>query len=107
MKERGLALALAIMTALVCGIFAYALLLMATSQARHARFYRSRSRSLAASEAGLVYAREQLLRVPTWCGDPGFLFDSDDDGVKETTVVITVTNCGAGNSHAISAQVVY
>lgn len=108
MSEQGLALGLAIMTALVFAIFAYALLMMAASQARHAKFYRTRAGARDVSEAALVFAREQLMADPNYCPTSPVNLDLNWDGIPDPPPVnIAVTNCGAGNSHLISAQVIY
>ncbi len=68
--ERGAALAMMIMMALVASISIYAILFMASSQARQAAFTASSVRARYAAEVGLVWAQQQLRADSTYCGNP-------------------------------------
>ena len=127
-REEGFALTAAMVTALLCSIAAFTVLFMAISGARRSGFFRGRTTGRYLAEAGLVIAREKLMADPNYCpggpctpGGPcigtepvdtnngagggfanGVTSDSDD-----ALVTITVTNCGAGNNHVVSATMSY
>ena len=91
-------------TALMSAIAIYTVMSLALSQARQAQFYQERLVARNASEAGIVWAQQRLWEDPTYCGapdPPAALFN------PPTTVNVSVTNCGAGNAHTISAKVTY
>ena len=69
-RERGAALAITIMIALIMSISIYAILVMASSQARQAAFNLSSIRARYAAEVGLVWAQQQLRANSNYCGDP-------------------------------------
>jgi hypothetical protein len=69
-RERGAALAITIMIAVIMSISIYAILVMASSQARQAAFNQSSIRARYAAEVGLVWAQQRLRADSTYCGDP-------------------------------------
>ena len=98
-RERGIVLAVAILTAITCSIAAYLVLFLAISQARQARFYHQRVRARYATEAAIVWAQQRLRADPAYCNTaipPLF------EGYQ---VTVTVTNCGAGLTHQIQARI--
>lgn len=98
--ERGvIALSMAIIVALIGAIASYALLTIAISNARQARFYRTRLPARYAAEAAIVWAQQQLSVSPGFCGGT--------HTVGGVPVSVTVTNCVAGNPHTLSAKVTY
>ena len=108
-SERGGLFGFALILALIASIAAYAALFTATAGGRYGKALKDRPRARYAAEAGIVIAREQLQRVPTYCGSP-VAIDTDADGTNDTTVDITVTACGAGNEnqpHIIRGRVLY
>ncbi|MBI3083693.1 MAG: hypothetical protein HYY90_04960 [Candidatus Omnitrophica bacterium] len=91
---------MAVMIAITTAIGAYALLVASLNQARQSTGNAARMRARYAAEAGLVWAQQQLLaNESTFCGG--------NHGVGGLTVSVTVTNCGAGNTHTLSATVSY
>ena len=102
--ERGLALGIVIITAVIFAIVAYAVLEMSVNKSQLSGYEEKRVRARYAAEAGLVQAYEKLWSDPTYCGET-MNFDSDGDpATPDQQVVITVTNC-AGNEHVLSAKV--
>ena len=99
-QERGTVLAVAVLTAIVCSIAAYLVLFLAISQARHARFYHQRVRARYATEAAIVWAQQQLRANPAFC--PNLANAPVMEGYQ---VQVTVTNCGANNTHQIQARI--
>ena len=97
--ERGAVLGFAMMAAFVASIVAYLILQLATSQARHAQFYRNHASARYASEYGLVWARQQLLV------DPNFCVANQTLPLNGMTVTVNVTNCAP--PHTITSQVTY
>ena len=100
-NARGAVLGLVIITAVVAAIASLTVLQIAIHQARHAKFHHDRTRTRYAAEVGVVWAQQRLLNNPGYCGAP------DPPVIDGMTVDVTVTNCGAGNAHAINATVVY
>ena len=99
-KERGTVLAVAILTAIVCSVTAYLVLFLAISQARQARFYHQRVRARYATEAAIVWAQDQLRINPAYC--PNWANAPVMEGFQ---VQVTVTNCGANNTHQIQTRI--
>jgi len=99
LQERGNTLGVSILTAIICSIAAYLILFLATGQARHARFYRQRVRARYAAEAAIVWAQQRLRADPTYCNT------SNPPPLEGYQVQVTVTNCGAGNTHQLQARV--
>ncbi|MBI4323625.1 MAG: hypothetical protein HY596_05060, partial [Candidatus Omnitrophica bacterium] len=54
-----------------------------------------------AAEAGLVWAMQRLWQDQAYCGAP------DPPVINGLNVDVTVTSCGAGNTHTLSAKVLY
>ena len=105
-NTRGVALGITIVTALLCAIAAYVVLLAATSEARRAKFFRERTEARHLAEAALVFVMQRLWDDPNFC--PATVsVDTNGDGTGDTTVPVTVTSCGAGNSHTLQAKVTY
>ena len=94
--------------AVVSSIAAYGALMVASSQARQGTVLGTRFRARYAAEAGIVIAQAKLWRDPAYCPaaapEP---IDTDGNGSADTTVELTVTNCGAGNAHEVRAKVAY
>ena len=128
--EEGFALVAAMATALLCSIAAFAVLFMATSQARLGWLYQGRAEARYLAEAGLVIATQKLMADPNYC--PGGVctrdpadpingsgincegperVDTNGDGdtldPEDAVVAVTVTNCGMGNAHVIGGKVLY
>ena len=99
-QERGAVLGVSIMTAIVCSVVAYLVLFLATSQARQARFYHQRVRARYATEAAIVWAQQQLRANPAFC-----ITDGNGPLLEGYQTKVTVTSCGAGNSHQIQARI--
>jgi hypothetical protein len=96
--------------ALLFSLVAYANILLAVSQTRQTQFRRSRASARAVAEAGYIIAKERLWVNPDYCGGTQ-LIDSNADGILtpgvDLAVLITVTSCGAANSHRIITKVAY
>ena len=125
--ERGIALAMVIVMAVVFSIAAFTSLTVALSAFRRQTKGVSSSSELRAryaAEAGLVYAMERLWANPGYpqqcCAPPGggtgcsgqtktdtLQLDTDGVGGNDTTVTITVTNCGANRDHTLKANVTF
>ncbi len=116
-NSRGAVLGITIMTALICGIAAYAVLQVSVSEARHTKFMKGRVGARYLSEAAIVIAKEKLWNeattpYPPGCAAGGTMtttesVDTDGNGVGDTNVNVTVTNCGSGNRHAVTASSTY
>ncbi len=106
-RNRGAALVAVIVTALITSIIAFGALLLAMSHAQTSDVQVDRLRAHYAAEAGLVLAQQKLWANPGYCGEFWSLDTDGVGGVDPTNVSITVTNCGAGNSHRIQAKVIY
>jgi len=63
-NKRGAALGIAIIAALITGIAAYTILIVAMSQARQSGFTGARAKARYAAEAALVWAHQQLSLNP-------------------------------------------
>ena len=105
-NERGAVLGIVLLSSLVFSIASLAMLSMATSHTQASRHEADKLRARYAAEAGLVRAMEKLWNDPTYCGE-AWSIDTNGDGTAETTINITVTNCGAGSNQTISARVSY
>jgi Tfp pilus assembly protein PilX len=120
-RERGAVLVIVMISALVAAIVAYAELFVSASQAKHARFYRERTDARYLAEAAIVIAREKLFNeaatpFPPGCPPGGTQtvtehVDVNGNGVStdlvDRAVEVTVTNCGAGRLHLVTAKVMY
>ena len=101
-NERGtLVLSMTILTALLCAITAYAVLQLAIAYARQGQFFFNRTPYRYATEAGIVWAQEQLWKNQGYCGDP------DPPVINDIKVDVTVSSpCGVG-VHTITAKATY
>jgi len=108
--ERGAALGLVIVSALVCSIASYYILRLAVSQSMGANFFQGRIQSRYLAEAALVIATQKLSTDPTWCGGP-VQIDTNGNGAldaDEPTVQVTVSPpCVAGAQHVLIAKASY
>lgn len=98
--ERGAVLAVTIMIALITAIAVYAMLVMASGQARQAAFNAASIRARYAAEVGLVWGQQQLRQNAAYCGVP------DPPMIDGLTVDVTVTGCGT-STPKITAVVNY
>ena len=118
--ERGTALTMAIATALLSSLAAYAILFVIHGQATQAQFFENRTVSQHLAEAGLIIAMQQLMKDPNYpdasCATTPAdktvteYVDTNNDGVAaapDPAVQITVTNCGAGRDHVLKSKVTY
>jgi hypothetical protein len=119
--NRGIALGVVLLMAIVFTIAAVGLLALALSAGKRNRVvFGDRLEARYAAEAGIVFAMQQLWFNQNYpdanCGpglpnrgktmtDASLNIDVDGDGTAETPVMITVTNCGIGLPHQISARV--
>lgn len=104
--KRGAALWIVLMTAVFCSIGVYAALVMASSGARRGRFYASRIAARYASEGGIVVVQQRLWNDPAYC-PPGNIPPGGGTvtvPVGGVNAVVTMTNCGAGNTHQIKSK---
>ena len=106
--ERGTGLfGFAVVLAIVASIAAYAILVIAMSQARQGHVLQEHPRARYAAEAGLVLLRERLLRNPAYCTSSSELTDTNGDGGGDTWINLQVTNCGVTNRHQLISRVAY
>lgn len=124
-NERGLILGVMVISAFVFSVAALAALTVAFGQSQQAKeFHEDRLSARYAAEAGVVWAMQRLWANPDYpdatctppcapCLAPGIdatdtlPFDTNGDAVPDTDIEITVTNCGAKNTHEIKARAVY
>ena len=100
-NERGMALGAVIILSVVFAIAAFAAMTMSVSRAQTSGMQGRRLQAQYAAEAGVVFTMQRLWRDPTYCGNPA------PPAISGMTVNVTVTNCGAGNSHTVQARVTY
>lgn len=111
-NERGLALAVALMTAIIFGIAAFGLLALAMGRSSQAITVGggTRLRARYAAEAGLVQVMQKLYAkappAPGSCGPWSIPMDTDNDGTNETTVNVTANPCTAASTK-LSAKVTF
>ena len=115
--ERGMALGIVILSAIAFTAAAFAVLMMSWGRTQASEFQEDRLRARYAAEAGLVRAMQRLwneatVPYPPGCaagatGTDSLPFDTNGDGTDDATVMVTVTNCGPGNQHEVTAKVVY
>ena len=98
--ERGVALGMVILIAVVFSIAAFTVLIVVLSQARVAAFYKKRVKAQYVAEAGAVWAMQQLWVNPAFCG-PGSVT------LNGQTATVTVSNCGVGNTQTVKSKVTY
>ncbi len=124
-REQGFVLTAVAVSAFIFSALAFSTLMVALSHRRlSSTSNEGRLRAYYAAEAGLVWAQQRLWKDPNYplsscittpcpssCAGSGaadtLSLDTNGDAVRETTVAITVTNCGAGNSHQVKAKVTY
>ena len=63
-RERGAALTMAVLAALMSAIAVYTVMVLALSQARQARFFKERLLARNAADAGVVWAQQRLFSSP-------------------------------------------
>ena len=105
-NERGMVLGIVLLSSIVFSIASLAMFTLAMSHTQASHHETEKLRARYAAEAGLVRAMEKLWNDPAYCGE-AWSIDTNGDGTAETTMTITVTNCGAGNTRTISAKVTY
>jgi len=118
-NQRGIALGVVILSALVFSAAAFGMMTMSMGRVQSSNQDAKRLRAQYAAEAGLVRAMERVRAniaggpvYPPGCpaggtGTEDMYLDTDDNGSSETKVTITVTNCGTGASQQLSAKVSY
>ena len=128
-SQRGAILAIVIITALLASLAAYAILIIARGAAARSNAISGKIRADYLAESGLVIATAKLRAQPdypktpalagttilTECSSPGV--DAKASEVVNTvnaqgnsvpvSVDITVSNCGAGRQHKLTAKVQY
>ena len=101
--ERGFALGVVIITAVIFSVAAFAILMMGITRARIGRLDQERARAYYAAEAGVVWAMQKLWvdprfdSSPGWAGppnDPAWM-DTNADGINDTKVDIFLKACTA------------
>ena len=97
MNQRGAALGLVMVMAIVIATAIYGLLMMATSHARQAAFSSAALRARYASDAGMVWAYERLREDPTYCAGVGDAGDLDPPPIGGLAVDVVITDCGTAN----------
>lgn len=99
--ERGLILGILMIMSFVLSTAAFAMLSVGVGRANTSGRVKDRAQARYAAEAGLVWAMQRLWASPGYCGE------LDPPALGGLTVDVTVTNCGAGLDHQLSAKVVY
>ncbi len=117
-NERGMVLGMVIIMALIFAVAAFGVMTLSVSRSQTSALQSHRLKAQYVAEAGLVQATQRLWRDPTYpaascidntcpaCNPVGSSL-TDTTTVAGTSVEITVTNCGAGNTHKLSAKAVY
>jgi len=109
-NERGIALGVVILSAIMFSAAAVAVLQMSMNSSQTSDFHEQRLRARYAAEAGLVWAMQKLWADPSECfpGSPDFTLDSDDNpATPDEKVDISVDGpCPAANL-TLKAKVVY
>ena len=116
--ERGAALLNVIVTALLFAAAAYSMLTVSIGNRQRAKqFNENRLRAHYIAEAALVKVYQNLYQ-----NEAGYLgcvpnstankvlsvpIDTDGNGIDDTNVSVTVSNCGAGLNHAVTASMIY
>ena len=75
--------------------------MLSASRSQTSSLQAHRLKAQYAAEAGLVWAMQRLWRDQAYCGNP------DPPAMNGYSVDMTVSNCGAGNTHTLSAKVNY
>ena len=100
-NERGVALGMVIVLALIFAVAAFGVMTMSVSRSQTYGRQTHRLKAQYAAEAGLVWATQRLWSNQAYCGVP------DPPPVNGMNIDVTVTNCGAGRTHALTAKVLY
>ena len=100
-NEHGIALGVVLMMALIFGAVAAGALMLSASRSQTSGLQAHRLKAQYAAEAGLVFAMQRLWKDPAYCGNP------DPPVLNGLNVDVTVSNCGSGNTHTVSAKVTY
>lgn len=120
MARRGFSLIAVVILAIISAIAVYTILFIAMAHARFAKAQRQTAQARYPTEAGLVVAMQKLrneaaVPYPASCtgGNVGTtqitteLVDTNGDSIGDKPVQITVTNCGVGNRHLVSARMTF
>ena len=99
--ERGVALGMVIVMALIFAVAAFGVMTLSVSRSQTSALQAHRLKAQYAAEAGLVWGMQRLWRDQTYCGE------TDPPTLNGLNVDVTVTNCGPGNTHTLSAKVLY
>ncbi|MBI4322761.1 MAG: hypothetical protein HY596_00620 [Candidatus Omnitrophica bacterium] len=100
-NERGVALGMVIVMALIFAVAAFGVMTLSVSRSQTSGLQAHRLKAQYAAEAGLVWAMQRLWQDQAYCGE------QDPPPINGLTVDVTVTNCGPGNTHTLSAKVLY
>ena len=104
--ERGIALGVVIITAVVFSVAAFAILTLSMGGAQQAGSYARRLKARYAAEAGLVWATQRLWGTPTWTSSAG-----TDLTVGGMNVDVTLSACPAPpalcDNRRLEAKVTY
>ena len=95
-SNRGMVMGFAILTAFLAALSSYVMLQLVVSGAQHARYYRNRSISRYAAEAGLVWAQQQMWSGLGGCfgANPDIQIDHDGNvATPPINVDIIATPC--------------
>lgn len=114
--ERGGSLVIVVISAVVFAIAAAAVLALSVASSQSAGNREGRLRARFAAESALVIAYQKLWNEATTAYPPGCPAGAAQGATTETVdtgnglpmqVTVTVTNCGAGNEHKVTAKVSY
>jgi len=100
LNQRGAALGIVIISAVIFSIMAYAVLAMSLSKAQLADYPVDRARAHYAAEAGVVWAREQLWNDSAFCAN-----SNPDLTMNGLDVDVQISSCGTPGDHEIRATV--
>ena len=99
-NQRGFALVLATIVALLCSIGTYIMLTMAASQARWTTAMTRHERARYLAQAGMVWATQRIWQDPAFC-----TLGPQAVALQGGAVEVTVTSCMVG-PHQIRTRVV-
>lgn len=117
--ERGMALGMVVAMSLVFAVAAFGVMTLAVSRGQTSSLQAHRLKAQYAAEGALVLAMQRLWQDPEYpasscvtgpcpaCTTPGTTDLTDTVTVAGTSVAVTVTDCGAGFTHKLSAKVTY
>jgi len=121
-NQRGMVLGIVVISSIVFAVVAYAVLAVSSSKMQLGQFDRQRIRMRYAAESGLAIAYQRLFADPNYpqscveaCTNcvPGqdasdnIKVDTNGDGSDDTNVLVTITTCGDGNDHVVTAKVTF